>query len=67
MNSQHPKRVEDYTNANLVLIFVNLLWFFAVLWANWGLGAVIIAGAFFNHLITRLAVNKARREARFQS
>ncbi len=66
MNSQHPGRVEDYTTANLVLIFVNLIWLFVVLWATWGLGAVIVAGAFLNHLITRLAIYKARREARFQ-
>jgi hypothetical protein len=63
MENRHPKRVEDYTNANLVLIFVNLLWLFAVLYATWGLGVVLILGAVLNHLITRLDLHKRRQRA----
>ncbi|EPX85409.1 hypothetical protein Salmuc_02790 [Salipiger mucosus DSM 16094] len=44
----------DYTTANLVLIFVNMLWIFGVIWVQFGLGAVVILGALLNHLITRL-------------
>ena len=28
MENRHPKQVEDYTQANLVLILFNLLWLF---------------------------------------
>jgi hypothetical protein len=33
MDDHHPKRVEDYTTASLILIFINLLWIFGVIWA----------------------------------
>ena len=59
MRNNHPGRVEDYTTANLILIFVNMLWIFVWIWSAWGLGAVVILSAFLNHLITRL--ENARR------
>lgn len=46
--------------ANMILIFVNLLWIFIAIWSAWGLGAVLILGAVLNHLITRVEV--ARRD-----
>ncbi|MDU8912810.1 histidinol phosphate aminotransferase [Aestuariicoccus sp. MJ-SS9] len=61
MDRHFPGRVEDYTTASLVLIFVNLLWILGVIWAQWGIGAVMLAGAVLNHLITRLEVYRARR------
>ena len=60
---RHPGRVEDYTTANLILIFVNLLWIFGVIWSVLGLWAVLIAGWFLNLMITRLAAYKEAREA----
>lgn len=65
MDNKYPKAVEDYTTANLVLIFVNLLWIFVAMWSAWGIGPVLIAAAVMNHLITRLKVVRRRREARF--
>ncbi|MCK0149182.1 histidinol phosphate aminotransferase [Marivita sp. S6314] len=62
MDQRHPKRVEDYTTANLILIFVNLLWIFGVIWATLGLAAVILTGWGLNHLITRLEQYRASRE-----
>jgi hypothetical protein len=62
MQRHHPKPVEDYMTSNMVLIFMNLLWVFIVLWSAWGLGAVLILAALLNHLITRLA--HARRGSR---
>lgn len=62
MEDHHPRQVEDYTTASLVLIFINLLWIFGVIWANFGLISVIIAGWGLNHGITRLAEYRASRE-----
>ena len=61
MDDHHPKRVEDYTTASLILIFINLLWIFGVIWALFGLFAVILTGWALNHGITWLAQYKARR------
>ncbi len=60
MNSPRPKRVEDYTNAALVSLGVNLLWIFMAIWAIVGFWAVVLAGLVLNRLITWL---QARREA----
>ena len=61
MSQRHPSRVPDYTNANLVLIFVNLCWIFGVVWMHWGLGAAIVLAVALNHGITRLESYRARR------
>ncbi|MEQ9695690.1 hypothetical protein [Shimia sp. SDUM112013] len=45
-------RVENYTTPALVMGFVNLLWFFGVLLAIWGLPAVLVAGWVLNYAIT---------------
>lgn len=67
MQHQHPKRVEDYTTANLILILVNLLWILGVIWANFGLLAVVLTGWFLNHMITRLEQYRASREIKWTS
>ncbi len=48
MDDQHPRRVEDYTTVSLVMILVNLLWIFGVIWAQFGLLVVILTGWGFN-------------------
>ncbi len=60
MDNHHPKPVEDYMTANMVLIFVNLLWVFVALWSAWGIGPVLIVAAVLNHLITRLEAMRRR-------
>ncbi len=65
MPSNHPKPVENYMTANMVLIFVNMLWIFVALWSYWGLGPVLIIAALINHLITRLDVLRRSRDDRF--
>ena len=45
----------DYTNAALVMGLVNLLWVFMVLWATFGLIAVLAAGFGLDRLIVWLA------------
>lgn len=67
MDHRYPKRVEDYTTASLVLLFVNLLWIFCVIWAWLGFAAVILTGWVLNHLITRLEAYRASREIRWPS
>jgi len=54
MNNRHPKPVEDYMTANMVLVFVNLLWIFVAIWSAWGFLSVVIVALVLNHLITRL-------------
>lgn len=45
----------NYTNAALIMGFVNLMWFFMALWAIFGLPAVFAVGYGLNYLITLLA------------
>lgn len=61
MNSQFPGRVEDYTRACLVLIFLNLLWVFGAIWATLGFFPVLLLALVLNHAITRLGPLRARR------
>lgn len=63
MRDEPRKKVENYTNPSLVFLFINLLWIFGVIWANFGLGPVIILAWFMNHLITRLGAQADARDA----
>lgn len=64
MDKRHPQRVEDYTTANLILIFVNMLWIFGVIWANFGIVPIILLGWAMNQMITKLEHMKLAREYR---
>ncbi|SMX42515.1 histidinol phosphate aminotransferase [Maliponia aquimaris] len=66
MANHPPQPVQDYTTANLILIFVNLLWIFLALWSAWGLGPVLILGAFLNHGVTRIEAARRAHERRFE-
>ncbi|WP_323771222.1 histidinol phosphate aminotransferase [Antarctobacter sp.] len=65
MENHHPKPVENYMTANMILIFVNLMWVFVALWSYWGLGVVLILAALLNRLITRIDMARRRRDAKF--
>ncbi|MFP7571146.1 histidinol phosphate aminotransferase [Marivita sp. S2033] len=67
MRHRTPRRVEDYTTASLMLILINLLWMFLLIWALFGLLAVILTGWVLNQLITWLQTYRARREIRWPS
>jgi hypothetical protein len=49
-----PRHAPDYTDAALVMGFMNLIWVFMLLWAALGFWAVLAAGYGLNALITRL-------------
>ncbi len=64
MHNQHPTPVEDYMTANMILVFVNLLWIFVAIWSAWGLLPVVILSFALNHLVTRLDEYRQAREHR---
>lgn len=61
MHHRTRGRAPDFTNAALVMGFVNLLWILGVLWALWGLPAVLLVGYALNVAIDRLARRGAHR------
>ena len=62
MENRHPQPVENYMTANMILIFVNLLWIFIAVWNAWGLAPVLVLAAVLNHLITRLEFARRRKD-----
>ena len=48
MNDDHRRSAPDYTTATLVMGFFNLLWIFGVIWALFGLIAVMAVGWIMN-------------------
>ena len=62
MRDDTRREAPDYTNAALVMGFVNLIWSFLLIWASFGLPAVLVLAVFLNYMITRLAHRRARIE-----
>ncbi len=58
-----PGQVENYTDTALGMLLVNMLWVFGVIWACWGLAAVLVLAWVINALITRLARLRSRDQA----
>ena len=54
MQNRRPGRAPDYTQAALVMLGVNLMWVFLLLWAMFGFIASLALAALVNHAITRL-------------
>lgn len=54
MDNRTRQSAPDYTSPALLFLFINMLWIFGVIWVNWGLGVVALAGVAVNHLITLL-------------
>lgn len=50
----------NYTNAALIMGFVNLLWMLGVVLVTLGLPAVMVAGVALNALINRIARSNER-------
>ena len=55
MQRGHMDEAPNYTNAALVMGFVNLLWVFGVIWAIFGLPVVFAVGYGLNLIIRWLA------------
>lgn len=62
MRNNHPQPVEDYMTANMILLFVNLLWIFVAIWSAWGLLPILVIGVALNHMITRLELYRRERD-----
>lgn len=56
MQHSTVKEAPNYLNACLVLLGVNFMWVFVLVWAVFGFFPVLVLGAVLNHCITRLAV-----------
>jgi hypothetical protein len=55
MRDHRLDKAPDFTNAALVMGFVNLLWIFTLIWALFGMVAVILTAFGLNAGINRLA------------
>lgn len=64
MRDRDRPAAPDYTNAALVMALVNLLWSFMLVWASYGLPAVLVLAVFLNYLITRLEHSRLRQDRR---
>ncbi|MBO9398331.1 hypothetical protein J7400_16780 [Shimia sp. R9_2] len=54
----------NYTNAALVMGFVNLMWVFVLIFVLWGMPAVMVLAVILNAGIDRLARRKDRHAPR---
>jgi hypothetical protein len=54
----------NYTNAALVMGFVNLMWVFVLIFVLWGLPAVMVLAVILNAGIDRIARRKDRRASK---
>ena len=63
MDDEQMGRAPNYTNACIVMFGVNITWALVAIWAIWGLIAAILLGLGVNHLIERVQVWAARRQA----
>lgn len=52
--------VQDYSTTCLVMAFVNLMWFFGLIYALWGLPAVMLVAVVINMGIDRLGHHRAQ-------
>lgn len=56
MDDETRPAAPDYTTATLWMALVNLLWILGVIWAVFGLPAVMAAGWLLDRMIQRLRV-----------
>lgn len=61
MQDNRHRSAPDFTNAALVMALVNLLWSFMLIWASFGMPAVIVLAVLLNYLISRLGHHRMRR------
>ncbi|WP_386175066.1 hypothetical protein [Sulfitobacter sp. R86518] len=57
-SSDRRQPAPNYTSACVVMFGVNILWLFVVIWALWGLFAVVLSGWAVNAMIDRIAARR---------
>ncbi len=55
MNNSPTGSAPDYTNAALIMLGVNMVWIFTLLWALYGFVLVLVLALAINHLVERFA------------
>ena len=63
MQDDHPKQVQDYTQACVVMFGVNVTWILVAIWAIWGLIAAACLGYGLKCILDRLPQWRAERRA----
>ncbi len=58
MRNRAVAAAPNYTNAAMVMAFINLTWVFGVIWVLFGLPTVLVLAYGLNYLISRLAVSR---------
>ncbi|MEL6463525.1 MAG: hypothetical protein AAFQ58_01045 [Pseudomonadota bacterium] len=63
MNDHNIGTAPNYTSACIVMFGINITWILVAIWAIWGLIAALLLGLGVNHLIERIQIWTARRQA----
>ena len=63
MDNKPIGRAPNYTTACIAMFGVNITWVLVAIWAIWGLVAAVLLAIGVNHMIERLRVWAAARQA----
>ncbi|MEL7126372.1 MAG: hypothetical protein AAF822_01280 [Pseudomonadota bacterium] len=63
MDDQVQGKAPNYTNACIVMFGVNITWILVAIWAIWGLIAAMLLALGVHHLMDRVRVWAAARQA----
>ncbi|MEL6809246.1 MAG: hypothetical protein AAFO97_15840 [Pseudomonadota bacterium] len=63
MQNKPLGRAPNYTNACIAMFGINITWVLVAIWAIWGLVAAILLAVGVNHLMERIRVWAAARQA----
>ena len=63
MDDRTQGKAPNYTNACIVMFGVNITWILVAIWAIWGLIAAVLLALGVNHLMARMRVWAAARQA----
>ncbi len=58
MSDEARAAAPNYFNPSMMMMLINLLWIFGVLWAVFGFGTVLIIAVLLNHAIDRIAARR---------
>lgn len=64
MRNHERRSAPNYTNAALVMGLINLFWSFLLIYASFGLPAVLVIAVGLNYAITRLAQHRVANDLR---